>query len=77
MRMIRRFAVLAVAVVLVQPLVGAGQLVEVRFGNMGNQLRLWVDVVWQNDRPLGLGAQRFIELMRQATREAGEGPGLG
>jgi hypothetical protein len=35
----------------------------VRFGNMSNQLRLWVDVVWQNDRPLGLGAKRFVELM--------------
>ncbi|MDP3253883.1 MAG: LysR family transcriptional regulator [Hydrogenophaga sp.] len=52
---------------LVEPLVTSGQLVEIRFGNMSNQLRLWVDVVWQNDRPLGLGAKRFIELMRQAT----------
>ncbi|HEX5737912.1 MAG TPA: LysR family transcriptional regulator, partial [Hydrogenophaga sp.] len=33
--------------------------------NMGNQLRLWVDVVWQNDRPLGLGAKRFIELIKE------------
>lgn len=53
---------------LVAPLVGAGQLVEVRFGNITGQLRLWVDVVWHNDRPLGLGAQRFIALMRQAVR---------
>ncbi|MDR7152274.1 DNA-binding transcriptional LysR family regulator [Hydrogenophaga palleronii] len=51
---------------LVEPLVASGQLAEVRFGNMSNQLRLWVDVVWQNDRPLGLGAKRFVELM-QAT----------
>ena len=51
---------------LVQPLVSSGQLVEIRFGNMSNQLRLWVDVVWQNDQPLGLGAKRFIELMREA-----------
>jgi hypothetical protein len=49
----------------VQPLVAAGQLVELRFGNMNNQLRLWVDVVWPNDRPLGLGAKRFIELMQK------------
>ncbi len=52
---------------LVQPLVNSRQLVEIRFGNMSNQLRLWVDVVWQNDQPLGLGAKRFIELMREAT----------
>ncbi|MGE0097560.1 MAG: LysR family transcriptional regulator [Hydrogenophaga sp.] len=52
---------------LVEPLVASGQLVEIRFGNMSNQLRLWVDVVWQNDQPLGLGAKRFIELMRQAA----------
>ena len=49
---------------LVEPLVASGQLAEVRFGNMSNQLRLWVDVVWQNDRPLGLGAKRFVELMQ-------------
>lgn len=52
---------------LVQPLVSSGQLVEIRFGNMSNQLRLWVDVVWQNNQPLGLGAKRFIELMREAS----------
>ncbi len=52
---------------LVQPLVNSRHLVEIRFGNMSNQLRLWVDVVWQNDQPLGLGAKRFIELMREAT----------
>jgi DNA-binding transcriptional LysR family regulator len=52
---------------LVEPLVQSGRLVDIRFGNMSNQLRLWVDVVWQNDRPLGLGAKRFIELMREAA----------
>jgi DNA-binding transcriptional LysR family regulator len=52
---------------LVEPLVTSGQLIEIRFGNMSNQLRLWVDVVWQNDKPLGLGAKRFIELMRLAA----------
>ncbi len=53
---------------LVAPLVAAGQLVDIRFGNMSNQLRLWVDVVWQNDQPLGLAAKRFIELMRGAAQ---------
>ena len=52
---------------LVEPLVATGQLVEIRFGNITGELRLWVDVVWPNDRPLGLGAKRFIELMCQAA----------
>ncbi|KAF1021295.1 MAG: HTH-type transcriptional regulator YhaJ [Paracidovorax wautersii] len=51
---------------LVQPLVAAGALVEIVFDNISNQLRLWVDVVWSRERPLGLGAQRYIELMREA-----------
>lgn len=51
---------------LVQPLVAAGSLVEIVFDNISNQLRLWVDVVWSRERPLGLGAQRYIELMRAA-----------
>ncbi|MBL0946364.1 MAG: LysR family transcriptional regulator [Hydrogenophaga sp.] len=58
---------------LVAPLVAAGALAEIRFGNISNELRVWVDVVWHNERPMGLGAQRFIELMRQATREAAPG----
>jgi DNA-binding transcriptional LysR family regulator len=59
---------------LVEPLLASGSLVEIRFGNISNQLRLWVDVVWNAERPLGLGAQRFIELMRQATREEAKPP---
>jgi hypothetical protein len=31
---------------------------------MSSELRLWVDVVWLNDRPLGLGSQRLIALMQ-------------
>lgn len=49
---------------LVQPLVAAGTLAEIAFDNISNQLKLWVDVVWSKERPLGLGAQRFIELIR-------------
>mgnify|MGYP007097350987 CR=1 FL=1 len=51
---------------LVEPYVASGNLVALEFTNMSNQIRLWVDVVWLRDRPLGLGAQRFIELMRAA-----------
>jgi hypothetical protein len=31
---------------------------------MGNQIRLWVDAVWLRDRPQGLGARRFVELLK-------------
>jgi DNA-binding transcriptional LysR family regulator len=50
---------------LVQPLVEAGALLEIAFDNISNQLPLWVDLVWSVERPLGLGAQRYIELLRQ------------
>lgn len=53
---------------LVRPLVSAGTLAEIPFDNITNERPLWVDVVWSRERPLGLGAKRYIELMRQ--REA-------
>jgi DNA-binding transcriptional LysR family regulator len=53
---------------LVQPLVAAGSLVEIGFDNISNALRLWVDVVWSRERPLGLGASRYVELMRADWR---------
>lgn len=49
---------------LVAPLVADGELLGIDFASMSNQLRLWVDVVWLNDRPLGLGAKRLIALMK-------------
>lgn len=55
---------------LVQPLTSAGSVVEIDFDNISNKLRLWVDVVWSRERPLGLGARRYIELMLAGrTRE--------
>ncbi|QHE88204.1 LysR family transcriptional regulator [Hydrogenophaga sp. BPS33] len=54
---------------LVEPLVSSGSLVEIRFNNISNELRVWVDVVWHIDRPMGLGAKRFIELMRKAASQ--------
>lgn len=51
---------------LVQPLIKTGQLHALTFANMSNQLRLWVDVVWRLDTPLGLGAQRYIQLLQQS-----------
>lgn len=49
---------------MVDPLLEAGALLQIEFENMSNEVRLWVDVVWRRDRPLGLGARRFIALMR-------------
>ncbi|RZL90060.1 MAG: LysR family transcriptional regulator [Variovorax sp.] len=46
-----------------KPHVAAGALVEIPFENLSNGLDLWVDVVWSRERPLGLGAQRFVALI--------------
>ncbi|MBC7699494.1 LysR family transcriptional regulator [Aquabacterium sp.] len=51
---------------LTTPHMGPSTLVDIVFANMSNEVRLWADVVWIKERPLGLGAQRYIELMRQA-----------
>jgi DNA-binding transcriptional LysR family regulator len=47
----------------VRPHVAAGALVKIPFGNLSNGFDLWVDVVWSRERPLGLGAQRFVALI--------------
>lgn len=47
----------------VKPHVAAGELVEIPFENLSNGIDLWVDVVWSRERPLGLGAQRFVALI--------------
>lgn len=49
----------------VLPHMAAGALVEIPFENLSNGLDLWVDVVWSKERPLGLGASRFVDLMRR------------
>lgn len=54
---------------LVQPLIASGAVTEVRFDNMASRLRLWVDVIWMKSRPLGLGARRYLDLMRQVFRD--------
>jgi len=54
----------------VQPHVATGALVEIVFDNLSNGLDLWVDVVWSRERPLGLGAQRFIQLIQRAGKDA-------
>ncbi|MRW83194.1 LysR family transcriptional regulator [Pseudoduganella sp. FT26W] len=49
---------------LAQPLMEGGELLGIVFAHMSSELRLWVDVVWLNDRPLGLGSRRLIALMQ-------------
>jgi DNA-binding transcriptional LysR family regulator len=49
---------------LAAPMLDSGELLGIGFAHMSNQVRLWVDVVWLNDRPLGLGATRLIALMQ-------------
>jgi len=56
---------------LIEPLTQAGALKEIEFENISNQLRLWVDVVWLKAKPLGLGAQRFIELLKNEASRTG------
>src|SRR3989344_1787656 len=55
---------------LVQPRIEAGRLVEMPFENLSNGTALWVDVVWSKERPLGLGAARFVALMATAAKAA-------
>jgi DNA-binding transcriptional LysR family regulator len=57
-----------------RPHVAAGALVEIPFENLSNGLDLWVDVVWSRERPLGLGAQRFVALIGREKKEKGPAP---
>ncbi len=50
---------------LVAPLIASGTLAAIEFEHFSNEQKLWVDVVWLKDKPLGRGAKRYIELMRQ------------
>ncbi len=59
---------------LVQPRIEAGRLIEMPFENLSNGTALWVDVVWSKERPLGLGAARFVALMRGNAAQRSKGP---
>ena len=48
------------------PGIAAGTLVALPFTGMTNATRLWTDLVWRNDRPLGLAARRYIALIAGA-----------
>ncbi|RYF24374.1 MAG: LysR family transcriptional regulator [Comamonadaceae bacterium] len=62
---------------LVEPRIQAGTLVEMDFDNLSNGVALWVDLVWSKERPLGLGARRFVELMARKGQPDGQTPGPG
>lgn len=49
-----------------------GALVEIPTENLTNVLRFFVDIVWTTERPLGLAARRFIELL-DPSRATGSG----
>jgi DNA-binding transcriptional LysR family regulator len=59
---------------LVLPLLATGALVEIVLENMSNEIRLWADIVWSTERPLGLAARRYVELMREARSTLGSLP---
>jgi DNA-binding transcriptional LysR family regulator len=61
---------------LVRPPLQAGTLVELQLSNI-SQLSLWVDLVWSNSKPLGLGAQHFIELVRAQRQQVVSAPSAG
>ena len=49
---------------LVKPQLSNGSLVELTLDNISSFSALWVDVIWSSSRPLGLGAQYFIDRIR-------------
>lgn len=52
---------------LVQAHIDNGTLAKIALADFTNQIRLWVDGVWLRHRPLGLGARRLVELLRQGA----------
>lgn len=59
---------------LVQGAISAGTLKEISFDNASKGLRLNVDIVWSRERPLGLGARRYIKLVRDSYSASGNLP---
>jgi len=49
----------------VRPQLAAGTLRELPLQGLTNAVKLWVDVVWSKERPMGLGARRFVALMAE------------
>lgn len=55
---------------LVQPWINGRMVLELPLENLTNGEELWIDLVWSRERPLGLGAQRFIALMTEQYRQS-------
>lgn len=54
---------------LVQPWINGRMVLELPLENLTNGEELWIDLVWSRERPLGLGAQRFVALMAEQYRQ--------
>lgn len=52
----------------------SGELVQIPAGNFTTALQLYVDVAWTQNRPLGLAARRFVELMGASATLSGSAP---
>ncbi|OWQ91830.1 LysR family transcriptional regulator [Roseateles aquatilis] len=52
----------------VRAALASGALVRLPAGNFTNALQLYVDVVWTHERPLGLAARRFVDLLQALKR---------
>ena len=50
---------------LVEAHIAAGTLLEIPVQNLSNGTTLFVDWVWSKERAQGLGAQRFVQLLRE------------
>ena len=44
---------------------GGSVIAEPTMANLTNVLRFFVDIVWTEERPLGMAATRFIELLNE------------
>lgn len=52
----------------VEPQLHSGELLRIPFTNLSNGTTLFVDWVWSKERPLGLAAQRFVQMLRERPR---------
>ena len=50
---------------LIEAHIAAGALLEIPVQNLSNGTTLFVDWVWSKERAQGLGAQRFVQLLRE------------
>ena len=56
---------------LVRQALSDGDVVEIPCANLTNVLRFFVDIVWTEERPLGMAAGRLVELLNRSRTQAG------